>query len=412
MKRILSALALVLATVSTSRAAGQTLYAATGSNGVPGNLYTVNPATGVSTLVGPTLINNPANCPLAPPCAIGLTGLAVHPVTAVVYGATSNSIGTTNLKSLVTIDPATGAATLIGVMATPVADIGFDSGGTLYGWSANQGGNPSPVLGLFTIDLTTAAQARVLPGDSSFPKTGGNGLSFARGTLFLSEDGAAVIGAATGALRTVDPATGVTTVGPTLTGAPRPGTALKPGTINSLAVDPTGVLFGVNSDNSGLGNAICNLVVINPGTGAVSDHGSLPDNTDALAFTNGALGATAGSFFPVTPCRVLDTRETVQIPAGGTRTLIVTGGACGIAAAATAVSLNVAVTDVAATGNLVLYAANLAVPSTSAISFDTGRTRANNAIVQVATDGSGAINIVNVSAGQLDVVVDVNGYFQ
>jgi hypothetical protein len=88
-----------------------------------------------------------------------------------------------------------------------------------------------------------------------------------------------------------------------------------------------------------------------------------------------------------------------------------TGGGCGVPAAVAAVSLNVTVTNVTAAGHLVLYATNLAVPVTSNLEFGPGQTRANNAIVGVATDGTGTIDIKNASLGQLDVVVDVNGYF-
>jgi hypothetical protein len=383
MKRTLCALALVLVTVPGSRAAAQILYAATGSNGIPGTLYTVNPATGAATVVGPTLIGS---------SPIGLTGLAFHPTTRVLYGATVNSGPSTNLHSLVTIDPATGAATLIGSMLDPVGDIAFDAGGTLYGWQA--GGTPKSLV---KIDLATGLQTQI--GISLLTNTSGNGLSFVTGTLFLAANGSG------GALRSVDPASGSTTVGPTLSGAPQAGA------IAALAVNSSGILFGVNT-NQGVSPTTCNLVIIDTNTGAVHDRGALPADTDAIAFTNAVLGTSPGSFFPVTPCRVLDTRTTSPIAAGGTRALAVTGGACGIAAVAKAVSLNVTVTGNAATGHLILYAANLAVPSTSAISFDTGRTRANNAIVQIATDGSGAINIVNASLAQVDVVVDVNGFFQ
>src|SRR5512140_820859 len=100
MKRALFALALVLDTVSSARASGQTLYAATGSNGAAGKLYTVDPATAASTLVGSTTIGA---------SAIGLTGLAFHPVTGFLYGATSNATGVPNPRSLVTINPTTGA---------------------------------------------------------------------------------------------------------------------------------------------------------------------------------------------------------------------------------------------------------------------------------------------------------------
>jgi len=39
-------------------------------------------------------------------------------------------------------------------------------------------------------------------------------------------------------------------------------------------------------------------------------------------------------------------------------------------------------------------------------------TRANNAVVLLATDGTGTIKVKNGSAGVVHFVLDVNGYFQ
>ena len=52
-----------------------------------------------------------------------------------------------------------------------------------------------------------------------------------------------------------------------------------------------------------------------------------------------------------------------------------------------------------------------APPLASTINFRPGQTRANNAIVPLALDGSG-MKIFNGSAGNVDVIVDVNGWFQ
>jgi hypothetical protein len=48
----------------------------------------------------------------------------------------------------------------------------------------------------------------------------------------------------------------------------------------------------------------------------------------------------------------------------------------------------------------------------SNVNFVPGVTRANNAVVPLATDGSGTINVKNGSAGAVHFVLDVNGYFQ
>jgi hypothetical protein len=93
-------------------------------------------------------------------------------------------------------------------------------------------------------------------------------------------------------------------------------------------------------------------------------------------------------------------------------TVALTGGACGLPALAAAVSMNITVTGTGATGFLLLYAANQAQPSTSNLSFNAGQTRTNNGIAGLATDGSGAIRILNSSTAPLHVIIDVNGFFE
>ncbi|MGE5717226.1 MAG: hypothetical protein ACM369_11300, partial [Acidobacteriota bacterium] len=60
-----------------------------------------------------------------------------------------------------------------------------------------------------------------------------------------------------------------------------------------------------------------------------------------------------------------------------------------------------------------VYPADLATaPSATAISFAPGRTRANNAVLRLATDGSGSVAVLCESGGVLDLIIDVNGYFE
>lgn len=102
-----------------------TLYAAKGGSG-NSPLYTVDPVTGVFTSVGST--------------SRAFTGLAFDPTSGVLYGATSNN-SPLNLRSLVTVNPASGATTLVGSFGIggTLADIAFKSDGTLYGWASNGG---------------------------------------------------------------------------------------------------------------------------------------------------------------------------------------------------------------------------------------------------------------------------------
>jgi hypothetical protein len=123
------------------------------------------------------------------------------------------------------------------------------------------------------------------------------------------------------------------------------------------------------------------------------------------------------SFYPLTPCRLLDTRYPdgplggPVLAANGSRLFTMTG-TCGVPADARALSANVTVTEPAATGGLVLHPGDEATPTASTISFAAGYTRANNAILPMSGDGSGTVNVVNQSSGTVHLIVDVNGYFR
>lgn len=124
--------------------------------------------------------------------------------------------------------------------------------------------------------------------------------------------------------------------------------------------------------------------------------------------------SAATGFNAVPPCRLLDTRNAAgplgapSLGALASRSFVATGN-CGIPSGAVAISANVTVVSPTVAGDLVAYPNGLASPpGTSTISFRAGRTRANNALVYLAGDGS--FLVTNRAAGSLDLVVDVNGY--
>ena len=85
---------------------------------------------------------------------------------------------------------------------------------------------------------------------------------------------------------------------------------------------------------------------------------------------------------------------------------------CGIPATAVALSVNLAVIEPSAAGSLVLYPGDEAVPMASTVSFRAGQTRANNALIRLAGDGSGRLRVANNAPGTVQFLVDVNGYFE
>jgi hypothetical protein len=125
-------------------------------------------------------------------------------------------------------------------------------------------------------------------------------------------------------------------------------------------------------------------------------------------------------FYVLAPCRVLDTRNapgplggpSIQAAGAADRSFPVLTSSCGIPANARSISVNVTVTNVTAPGDLSFYRGDGQGTGTSAASLIAGKTRANNAFVQLALDGSGTIAVQNTSAGTVDLVVDVNGYFR
>jgi glucose/arabinose dehydrogenase len=124
---------------------------------------------------------------------------------------------------------------------------------------------------------------------------------------------------------------------------------------------------------------------------------------------------SAKNFYTVTPCRVLDTRDPAgpwggpALAAGSDRAFAI-GGRCGIPATARAVSINVTVTAPTDFGHLVLFPAGGAPPTTSAINFRPGQTRANNAIVTLGPAGDIVVR-TGMATGNVQFILDVDGYF-
>ena len=124
--------------------------------------------------------------------------------------------------------------------------------------------------------------------------------------------------------------------------------------------------------------------------------------------------ATGTLFYPLTPCRVLDTRTPSGTPilGVGERRIFTVAGTCGVPSGAKAIVSNLTVVGAAAQGELKVIGGHLTATTTSSISFPPSRAKANNAIVQLATDGSGTISVINNSTGTVHFILDVSGYFQ
>jgi hypothetical protein len=156
-------------------------------------------------------------------------------------------------------------------------------------------------------------------------------------------------------------------------------------------------------------------------SGYVGDTLDAGASSGCLAVVGGGGGSppppvsAATTFHTLTPCRLLDTRNAAgplggpPLGGAGQRTFTLPN-TCGVPSGAVAVSANVTVVNPAAQGDLIVYPSGLSAPTASTISFRAGQTRANNAHIYLALDGS--IVVKNNSTGALDLVIDVNGYHQ
>jgi hypothetical protein len=157
----------------------------------------------------------------------------------------------------------------------------------------------------------------------------------------------------------------------------------------SPLIDAGVALPGINDDYGGAG----------PDVGALEWSGPPP----------------ALSFYTVTPCRAVDTRDPLlggpNPVAAGTERVVTFAGACGIPVTAKAVSLNVTVTQPTAAGSVQVHRAGGLQPVLSTLSYSAAQTRANNAIVSLSATGQVGVRCSQPS-GAVHVILDVNGYFE
>jgi len=140
----------------------------------------------------------------------------------------------------------------------------------------------------------------------------------------------------------------------------------------------------------------------------VSNACGTVNSTTATVTVTAPPPATATRFFTVTPCRLVDTRNGGPVP--GEVSFTVTGR-CGIPSTAKALSLNITAVSPPASGFMTVYPAGTARPGTSTLSYHANKTRANNAIILLTSNGQ--LTVFNFNGvGATHVILDVNGYFQ
>ena len=141
------------------------------------------------------------------------------------------------------------------------------------------------------------------------------------------------------------------------------------------------------------------------------------NDTDLVLDINGYFvpnsSPTALAFFPVTPCRVVDTRLATgplggpALAANSSRTFPIQSSPCNLPATAQAYSMNFTAVPQGPLGFLTTWPADQAQPLVSTLNANLGGVTANAAIVPAAANGDISVFVSNPS----DVVIDVNGYF-
>jgi len=260
------------------------LYGATGG---AGSLYTIDPTTGVATLVHAFV--GASNASLT----YGVNGLAFQPGTGTLYGTTSPDSPNSG-DSLVTINPTTGQVTVIGPSGTgfPYASIAFAPNGTLYGWLIGSG---ATTVSAATVNLTTGAGTSLGSPQTPVGLPNAGGLAVGPGgVIYVAANGHAggvcsPTQSCSGALWAINPANGAPATIGTLTGGP----GVAP-TITALAFSPiSGVLYGIEGGDGGAGwnlitinmTAVQTIVVPNAETNSPGNaEGSLPSSpTDVIS---------------------------------------------------------------------------------------------------------------------------------
>ena len=193
-------------------------------------------------------------------------------------------------------------------------------------------------------------------------------------------------------------------------------TAVPVEALGYLSVWPSGqnqpLVSTLNSD----GRIKANAAIVPAGaSGAVSVYAS--DASDVILDINGyfVTPSTAPSlaFYPLTPCRVADTRNATP-PLGGPyltggtgRTFPVSTSNCNIPNTAEAYSLNFTAIPHTSIRYLTAFATGQGQSGVSTLNASSGTATANAAIVAAGTNG----NIDVYSTEDADLVIDINGYF-
>ena len=163
-----------------------------------------------------------------------------------------------------------------------------------------------------------------------------------------------------------------------------------------------------------------NLVTVKVGANGQVSLYNQSGSTDLVVdidgwYDAGGAAASGGTLHPVTPQRVLDTRDGTGLPGhtparmgpGSVIHLPVTTLAS-LPAGATAVVLNLTSTNATSSSFITAWADGTSQPVASSLNPEAGQTDANLVVVPIGADGD--VNLIN-ALGSLDLVADLAGWF-
>ena len=175
------------------------------------------------------------------------------------------------------------------------------------------------------------------------------------------------------------------------------------------AVGPSGYSFLVWGDSSSTANP--RIVTVGAAPASYQAQFAPPLSTSYGAVSTVPVGL---HFFPVTPCRVADTRNPAgafggpTFAAGETREFVVPFSNCNIPVNAKAYALNATVVPRAAGLRwLTVWPSDREQPFVSTLNSYDGRTKANGVIVRAGANGG----VKAFVSEQTDFIMDINGYF-
>jgi hypothetical protein len=193
-------------------------------------------------------------------------------------------------------------------------------------------------------------------------------------------------------------------------------TVMPRGALHYLTAWPTGqTLPNASTVNSLDGVVLANAAIVPAGTGgSVSFYAS--DTTDLVVDINGYFappGFGGLNFHPVTPCRLVDTRNPSGplggpiVPGNTSRGFRLMAGSCGLPSTAQAYSLNVTAVPAGPLASLTTWPSGRLQPLLPTLYDPKGSPLGNAALVPAGTSGAISVFVTDDS----HVVIDTNGYF-